>query len=146
MRNLIILACCLVAACSSPLPDSKVCTASVPTVDEASAHRLAMLAKAKVPAQRLVVERLHVDACVRRWAWHLAPTSGSAEEIASAAMAGCAAPLRALQAAGAQVAAPPWTDLQTGDPISSTKALHQQVYARTVFYVIQGRAGGCRTK
>lgn len=145
MRYLIILVCSLAAACNSPLPDERICAATMPTVEQANAQRNNGLARAKTPQQILEVERLHVDTCVRRWAWRLAAVSGSAGEVAAAAMAGCAAPMRALQAAGTKVASS-WVDQQTGEAITSVKALDQQVRARTVFYVMQGRAGGCRTK
>ena len=110
------------------------------------------------------------DDCLHRWAYSLAPARDSAEIVAGAATAACAAALDHWnQQTLNQQAAPgpvmpgqaqvpvggaepsqyqpgadqPGTDLGTGQPTDLITARSQFAQNRALFYVVQARAGGC---
>lgn len=86
-----------------------------------------------------------LDECVKRWAYSLASSGDSADEVSSAAVAACAAPLSrwnqtTLSGPGGDGEGPSLTTGQNTTPLAEHYAL---AHARALFYVVQARAGNC---
>lgn len=88
-----------------------------------------------------------VDECLRRWAYSLASSGDDAPVVADAAVAACGAALSRWNQAS--VANAPATDnsqglsLITGQPTNPVAEHYSFAQSRSLFYVIQARAGRC---
>lgn len=144
MRNIILAACALVAACNATTPDARVCTGAAKSAEEASAVRAARQSTDKTPAARYETERAYVDDCLRRWSYVLAESDGSSSEVAASVVEACAEPMASLRMAAARLTEARWVDEQTGEPVTLERAIAQRGRTRAIFYMVQGRLGRCR--
>ena len=90
-----------------------------------------------------------VDDCLHRWAYTLAGSTDSADEVAQATVAACASSLSRWNQQGlatnpggpADAASAP--SLVTGQPTNPIAEHYAFAQGRALFYVVQGRAGKC---
>jgi hypothetical protein len=107
-------------------------------------------AQTGVPAPAVTDAATPVDECVRRWAYSLAGARDTADVVADATVAACAAPLsrwnqaglaqQAQTGAGGPVEA---LSLTTGQPTTALAEHSNFAHGRALFYVVQARAGHC---
>lgn len=92
-----------------------------------------------------------VDDCLHRWGYTLARADDdSADVVADAVVAACAAPLArwnqqslGMAAASGSSAPAEAPSLLTGEPTTPIRAHAEFAAQRSLFYVVQGRAGKC---
>lgn len=89
-----------------------------------------------------------VDECTRRWAYSLAGSRDSAEIVAEAVVAACAAQLSRWNQASLGQAAPGGGEqalsLTTGQPTNPLAEHSSFAQGRALLYVVQARAGRCK--
>ena len=86
-----------------------------------------------------------LDECLKRWAYSLAPSRDGADVVAEAARAACGAQLASwnqqiVTQAGADGEA---ASLMTGEPTTPLAEHNSYAERRSIFYVVQARAGSC---
>jgi hypothetical protein len=86
-----------------------------------------------------------LDDCVRRWAYSLAPSADSAQDVANAALGACMGHLarwneQSLNQANAPAQAP---SITTGEPTNPLAEHSNYARSRALLYVVQARAGHC---
>lgn len=89
-----------------------------------------------------------VEECTRRWAYSLAGSKDSAEAVADAVVAACAAQLSKWNQASLGQAAPTNGEqalsLTTGQPTNPLAEHSAFAQDRALLYVVQARAGRCK--
>lgn len=139
------LAALALSACTDPnapmAANKKICANFKPTEATAASGALSL------PAAAGVDSAAPVDECLRRWAYSLASSGDEAPVVADAAVAACGAQLTrwnqtSLAAAPAPDAAQGMS-LTTGQPSNPVSEHYAFAQARSLFYVVQARAGRC---
>jgi len=122
-------------------PYAEICT---PFVDQATTPTdPSAVAGATVPGGP---EAAAFDDCLHRWGYRLALSADPADLVAAATLAACAPVLsRWNQATLAQTQAgdDSAVSLVTGETTDTLTDRYQSAHSKALFYVIQGRAGGC---
>jgi hypothetical protein len=82
--------------------------------------------------------------CLHRWAYALAGSRDDAGAVADAAVAACGTPLSRWNQLSLSAAAPEAPSLLTGQPSNPILEHANFARSRSLFYVVQARAGGCK--
>jgi len=86
-----------------------------------------------------------VDDCLHRWSYALAGAEDdSAPIVADAAVSACTAPLTRWNQQGLAAATPDAPSLITGETTNAVAERTNFARSRSLFYVVQARAGGCK--
>lgn len=136
VRLLPLVAVLGLAACGQPVARG-ICT-PFPTTPSAAASG------APAPAPAVGDPAAPVEDCVHRWAYSLAGSRDSADEVAAATVAACSGQLsRWNQQTLAPAAQADAVSLVTGEATGPIAAHHEFAASRALFYVVQARAGRC---
>lgn len=125
------------AACNSSIPDDRVC------VPPSSSERVVVTDKMS-PELRFDAHQALANACIRQWAYRLAPSQEAEPQIVSAVLTACSPELDRLRAQTMTLGRTTWLDDRTGTATNPYLSIYQKAERQAHFRIAQARLGHCK--